>query len=300
MKINEVSERTKISKRAIKFYEEKGLLKIKKDDNGYRNYHEEDIQRLSRISLYRKLDISIQDISYLLSHPHEQIEHLQHIYAEKSCNLDHDQQQLEHLKQIIDQHGNLEIIKQMESMIDYESIASGLLEMVPGGLGEYFMYHFLPYLQTSIENEEQQQAFDEIVSFWDNIQLKVPVMMKFSSFIQKKMGNDMEKMTKNMDHRMMMLLDPSPEDYENTKKMIKRSVKMKNSFYFRYNPFMMAQRKFMKQLQDCGYNDIFILNMKKLSPKYKAYHEALSKMNERICEDLGLYYDSNYNIIMKK
>ena len=55
----------------------------------------------------------------------------------------------------------------------------------------------------------------------------------------------------------------------------------------------------MKNLQDSGYNDIFIPNMIILSPKYKEYHDALTSINNRICNDLGLYYDSNYNLIMK-
>ena len=56
----------------------------------------------------------------------------------------------------------------------------------------------------------------------------------------------------------------------------------------------------MKLLQDCGYNDIFIPNMIRLSPAYKKYHDALMQINERICNDLGLYYDSDYNLVMKK
>ena len=79
-----------------------------------------------------------------------------------------------------------------------------------------------------------------------------------------------------------------------------KNVKMKNSLLFKYHPAFIAQRKFMKNLQDSGYNDIFIPNMKKLSPKYKEYHDALTRVNERICQDLGLYYDSKYNLIMKK
>ena len=47
------------------------------------------------------------------------------------------------------------------------------------------------------------------------------------------------------------------------------------------------------------YNDIFIPNMIILSPKYKEYHDALTSINNRICNDLGLYYDSNYNLSMK-
>lgn len=55
----------------------------------------------------------------------------------------------------------------------------------------------------------------------------------------------------------------------------------------------------MRKLQDCGYNDIFLPNMMVLSPEYKAYHDALDKINQRICEDLGLYYDSKFQLVLK-
>lgn len=56
----------------------------------------------------------------------------------------------------------------------------------------------------------------------------------------------------------------------------------------------------MKELQDKGYNDFFIPNMIKLSPKYKEYHDALQSVNKKICDELGLYYDSNFQLVMKK
>ena len=40
--------------------------------------------------------------------------------------------------------------------------------------------------------------------------------------------------------------------------------------------------------------------MKKLSPTYKVYHDAMTAMNQRICSELGLYYDRNYNLLRKK
>ena len=52
----------------------------------------------------------------------------------------------------------------------------------------------------------------------------------------------------------------------------------------------------MRELQNKGYNDIFIPNMIALSPKYKTYHEALLLLNQKICTDLGLYY---YSLIIK-
>ena len=54
-----------------------------------------------------------------------------------------------------------------------------------------------------------------------------------------------------------------------------------------------------KELQNKGYNDIFIKNLKILSPKYREYKEAMDAINDRICRELGIYYDSNYNLVFK-
>lgn len=37
MLLNDVIKEVGITKRAVKYYEEKGLLSVDKDDNGYRN-----------------------------------------------------------------------------------------------------------------------------------------------------------------------------------------------------------------------------------------------------------------------
>ena len=55
----------------------------------------------------------------------------------------------------------------------------------------------------------------------------------------------------------------------------------------------------MKELHNKGYYDIFIPNMKILSPAYKAYHDALTNLNNRICAELGLYYDADYHLVRK-
>ena len=47
---------------AISYYEKQGLIRVRKGNNGYREYSKEDIALLNEISLYRKLDIAIKDI----------------------------------------------------------------------------------------------------------------------------------------------------------------------------------------------------------------------------------------------
>ncbi|WP_274365900.1 methyltransferase domain-containing protein [Paenibacillus thermotolerans] len=63
MKIKEVADRLKISQRAIRFYEDKGLIApSKRDDNQYRMFDEKDIWRLQTIIALRESGMSVSDI----------------------------------------------------------------------------------------------------------------------------------------------------------------------------------------------------------------------------------------------
>ena len=62
MKLQEVAQQIQMTKRAIKYYEEKGLLQVEKDENGYRRYTEENIAVLQQIQVYRKLGMELSAI----------------------------------------------------------------------------------------------------------------------------------------------------------------------------------------------------------------------------------------------
>lgn len=295
MKINEVIQQVDLTKRAIKYYEEQGLLSVNKDENGYRNYTEEDINILKEISVYRKLGISIKDIKTLLEKKDDQL--LNNIYKEKINKLEEYKNEAELLKKFIDNND----VDDIYENLNYETIGKAIQDMIPGFYGYYFMNHFMPYLQMKIETKEQENAYKRIIEFLDNAEIKIPLLMKISSYIMYRLlpKKDMSKMVKQMEARTKEYINISEEEYEKLKEQTRKNVKMKNSIIFKYHPAFISQRKFMRRLKDSGYNDIFIPNMILLSPKYKEYHEALSSINERICNDLGLHYDSKYNLIMK-
>ena len=48
MKINDVERITGLTQKAIRLYESKGLVNIARDENGYRNYSDEDIEDLKK------------------------------------------------------------------------------------------------------------------------------------------------------------------------------------------------------------------------------------------------------------
>ena len=68
MKIKQVEELVGITSKNIRFYENQGLLTPERAENGYREYHEQNIEALKKIKLLRKLGISVEEIRTVLNH----------------------------------------------------------------------------------------------------------------------------------------------------------------------------------------------------------------------------------------
>lgn len=67
MTIKEVEKKLNISRANIRFYEKEGLLEPKRNENKYRNYNEDDLKRLEKILLFRKCNISIENIRLIFN-----------------------------------------------------------------------------------------------------------------------------------------------------------------------------------------------------------------------------------------
>jgi len=67
MLIKDVCRECKLTKKAVEYYEKQGLISPRIEDNGYRNYSDEDISTLKEIGVLRKLGISIAEIRDILA-----------------------------------------------------------------------------------------------------------------------------------------------------------------------------------------------------------------------------------------
>jgi DNA-binding transcriptional MerR regulator len=70
-KINEISKLSGLTKRTLRYYDEIGLLKPEKQDNGYRVYKDQHVKDLQMIMLYRELEFSLDEIMSILNHHHD-------------------------------------------------------------------------------------------------------------------------------------------------------------------------------------------------------------------------------------
>ncbi|MPV35697.1 MerR family transcriptional regulator [Georgenia subflava] len=66
MKIGELSRRTGVATRLLRYYEEQGLLRPERSGNGYRAYTEADVELVDRIALLIRSGVPTRLVSVLL------------------------------------------------------------------------------------------------------------------------------------------------------------------------------------------------------------------------------------------
>jgi DNA-binding transcriptional MerR regulator len=123
LQIGEVAERTGVTQRTLRFYEEKGLLKPpSRLDGGFRLYSEEDIERVERIKrMQTLLGLSLADIKEMVEA--EEVKHQLRATYRRDAGLSERQAKIrkaievtEHQASIIDQ--KLAALQEMRDLLD--------------------------------------------------------------------------------------------------------------------------------------------------------------------------------------
>lgn len=306
MLINEVCTLTGLTKKAIAYYEEKGLIKPIKDDNGYRNYSQEEIALLNEISLYRKLDISIKDIKIIIKSKDKKsiINNLIKDKQNKEIKIKMQKRYLEEIvknnfNEVSMQELNNEIIEIEKSNGDF--IKRELIRAFPSGIGQYLAYHFAPYLNEPIDTADKYGAWINIVQFLDNVpEIKIP------KIIQIGYENTTDEMARQISAGTRIeinnMLNAEGEALEKYKQKLLDSIEKQNdeSLLKAMNPFYKFKKQVKEFFNSSGYYDIFLPNMKILSSEYRVYQDKLIKLNDKLSKELGIKYDENMRIIISK
>jgi DNA-binding transcriptional MerR regulator len=61
MRIGELAERTGVSTRSLRYYEQHGLLSARREANGYRHYSEQDVRLVSEIRALLSVGFTLED-----------------------------------------------------------------------------------------------------------------------------------------------------------------------------------------------------------------------------------------------
>ena len=292
MKSKDVQIKTGLTRKAIEYYESLGLITPSRTENGYRNYSKEDISKLSRIGMYRKLGLNISEISQVLvSEDRKKI--ISNIIRDREIHKKIDNKKLNLLRRFLE--GSLledgyssfsEIEEELFSIEAQKSIYECLSDKFPGYLGQMFFLNYAPFLQGRLQTDEQKEAFSQLVVFLDN--LKNP---PFTEEEKQILINVPEEITVEM-------IESSVEDkinalnnidnwMEENREIIEQYQNFKNSDEYQSLPIVHIYEKMKTFFQESGYYEVAIPLIRKMSPDYDSYYLKLMDVNEHFVKKLN-------------
>ena len=165
MKRNEVEKITGLTRKAILYYEDKGLIKPHKEENNYRSYSEGDVDRLLQISIYRKLGLSLLEIKNILSTKEKE---LASILRDRQYRLELEENKKNLLEKLIKSQNFEEIAKDLETLENEETIYERLARIFPGYFGHILFISYKPFLGDKLA-EYQEPVFHELIKILDSL-----------------------------------------------------------------------------------------------------------------------------------
>lgn len=280
MLINEVCKSCKLTKKAIEYYEEQKLIFPAIMENGYRSFSKEDVQVLKKIAVLRKLGFAVSDIQRVLSEQSGTTLHK--LSSKKELEIEDLKARHELTKKLAQDNDWEYASTQLEVLEKKQSILHRLSDKFPGYYGKYISMHFALYLNEPIVTDEQQEAFETIIMFLDNIELDIP------ADLQQYLDEAAESLDENFVagfHDSFKKVTQDTEKYiSDNKDALEHYMTFKESEKFKKSPAFRLQELFKKFNSESGYNDIFIPAMKKLSKSYEDYYAAIEQANKVFIE----------------
>lgn len=273
---NEIQNKTGLTRKAIEYYEEKGLIKPEKSENGYREYSEEDFEILTKISLFRKLGINISEIEELLSSDGVG---LGSMLRKKQHKLDIEEKRKNILELIIKGESQETINKKISLIENEETIYEKLQMAFPGYFGQMLFSAYQPFLNESL-NKVESDAFDEYIHFLDSLP-NLDLNEYEKEYIEKlSSAFDMNDL-KNINNSKIEAVNSAEKWLEEHDTDIKKYKEFKNSDEYLNSPLKQIQDKLQKFMIDNSYYETAIPLIRKFSKSYDDYYKKLLKANDK-------------------
>lgn len=288
MLINEVANLSNLTKKAVEYYTEQGLICPNILENGYRDFSEQDMEILKKIALFRRLGLSIFEIRSVLANSDE----LKSILYKKTLELEQEKVKQDILKRLCNGE-SLEKLEQEINNINSKSIIiKKLMELFPSYYGKFICLNFSRYLTGKIETNEQMEAFKEIIDFFDNVpDIEIPKDLQeyLDEYLEKYSSEEWQEQMNNIIQVKDKNIRNIDEFVRNNKEVLDQYNEYKKTEEFKNSP---ANRLMELMKQVCstnGYYEKFIPAMRRLSPLYNEYYEQLIKANEQFIKNYPEY-----------
>lgn len=288
MLINEAARKCGITKKAVQYYVEQGLVDPKVLENGYRDFSEEDTKVLKRVVLYRKLGLSIREIQRVLEDRGE----ISGIFYQRELELEQEKTKQEWLKRLAAGEAIEDLEPEIDPLSSNTIIIQKLGELFPGYYGKIIRLHFSRYLTGKVETEEQKKAFHQIIEFFDRVpEIRLPDDLReyLDACMEEGSGEEETERLRRVLQEQEYALQNLDEFVRNHKKVLDDYQKYRQTEEYQNSPACRLMETMKQICAANGYDDTFIPAMRKLSPLYNEHYEQLLKANEQFTKSYPEY-----------
>lgn len=251
MKINQISQKYGISRKAILYYEQQGLIQATRLENNYRDFNQQELDKLLEINKLRLLGVPVKVIALYLVENNGSI--LQDYVCGQKKMFNRDQLNIEMLEGYINSNQfptNINIINYFKTNIPYP-------------LGSFLASHFEYFLEKdNVKYIGNEQIFAQIINYVDSQQWD-----RLEQFFNKKkytpLGDIQLKFNENFYNQISSMKEPPQIDPELPKQVEVEARKLKD------------------ELKKVEFDTVLEPLIRQLSPSYNLMYEKLEIMKEK-------------------
>lgn len=273
---SEIQNKTGLTRKAIEYYEDKGLINPHRLENGYKDYTEKDLDILVKVSILRKLGISLSEIKQCVLYNSST---LSSVLRMKEHQLEVDERR-KNILELIVKGEKQELIDEYIAMIETEeSIYNRLERVFPGYFGQLFFAAYLPFMNEPL-TKDGEEAFIKYVSYLDNLPT-FELSEDEKKFIDEISSNFDMSILKKVNEDKISTVENIEDWLEKNKDSILQYESYKNSEQYQNSLLRDIQEKLRKYMIDNNYYQVAIPLIRKFSKSYNMYYEKMIKANER-------------------
>lgn len=272
---SEIQKETGLTRKAIEYYEDKGLIHPKKSENGYRDYSIKDLEILKKVFIFRKLGMSISDIYQCISSGGDS---LSSVLREKQHQLKIDKKRKEILEMIVRGESN-ELINEKVSLIEMEETIYEKLEIAfPGYFGQMLFAAYQPFLNDPLENDDKN-SFYKYIDYLDKLP-SFELTEEEKKYIEKISSPFDMKTLKDINQDKLDAVENPEKWLKDNEDAISSYESYKNSEEYQNSMMKQVQEKLKNFMKENQYYEIAIPLIRKFSKSYDNYYKKLLKANE--------------------
>lgn len=280
MFIHEVCKKCSLTKKAIYYYEKQGLIRPNIGENGYRNYSEEDVSTLKEIFVLRKLGLTISEIKNVLLSSNKAVSLLKYKYL-MDLKREKVMEQQKCLELLIENYNVDKGIEYIDIHLNRSfTIKEKLIQAFPGVYGIFLSVHFGQFLNEKADTAEKEEAYGKIVDFLD----KVRITREMEEYLESVIPLTDQEVIEKMNMTFLNAVEDIENYIVNNQQEIEEYIKFRNSKAYKSTPAFKLQQLLVEFQKSSGYDEIFVENLKILSPSYLEYSEKLQEANKILLE----------------